>query len=326
MKTIVYTAILIAGLTLDGCGRIAIFTAPNRVADAESDDRSTSAQNQFIEILEAGKYEDLDTITEKLTSAYLKKPNNARTNLYLGMAHLWAVAEHNRLNPAPARITERLTLADFYLGEANKLQPGDARIVGFQASARMAMGSVHEVERWKRMGYFQAKDAISDYPEFNLFVLSNALIQLPPHDPALTEAEDALWRTVEVCFDRDIDPAHLSATRLESDIIRSQKNFSGSQRDRACFNSELAPHNMEGFFLHFGDVLAKRGKEANAKIMYQLASVAPSYSSWPYQHVISDRMENLSALVEQFRHAKTVEDEPELMARANYACVACHQK
>lgn len=326
MKTISYIFLLVLGWILTGCGEIAVMTAPNRVAIETSDNNAISAQTQFLQALEQGDYQKLDTVTEKLTGSYLQQPNDSRTNLYLGMAHLWAVAERDRLDPIPARIIERLTLADFYLGEASKLNPDDARIVGFQASARMAMGSVHNVERWKRMGYFQAKDAISDYPEFNLFVLSNSMIQLPTQDPKLEEAEQALWRTVEVCFDRQIDPSKLDTAALRADIIQGQKKFSGSQRDKACFNSKLAPHNVEGFFLHFGDVLAKTGNETNAKIMYQLASAAPSYSTWPYRQVLSDRIDNLSTIVDKFRKAKTEEDEPELMARAGYSCVACHQK
>lgn len=324
MKSIVYIVVLLACLT--GCGKIAIATAPSRTPDVSSDHLSESMQHQFMEILHSGEYDKIDTTIEQLTAAYLQQPNDPKTNLYLGMAHLWAVAERNRLHPVPARIIERLTLADFYLGEASSLNPDDARIVGFQAAARMAMGSVHNVEKWKRMGYFEAKDAISDYPEFNLFVLSNSMIQLPAHDPTLSEAEEALWQTAEVCFDRKIDPAQLEVSAIQADIIQAQKNFSGSQRDRACFNSEIAPHNIEGFFLHFGDVLAKTGNQVNASIMYQLASTTPSSSSWPYQKVAASRLDKLSAMVQQFHNAKRVEDEPEIMARSGYACVACHEK
>jgi len=326
MKSVIYIFFLVASMTLSGCGKIAIATAPNRLANEISDESSKSAQLQFMQVLEQGEYAELDSVIEKLTSVYLHQPNDSRTNLYLGMAHLWAVAERNRLHPVPARIIERLTLADFYLGEASTLNPDDARILGFQASARMAMGAVHNVERWKRMGYFEAKDAINDYPEFNLFVLSNSMVQLASHDPGLNEAEDVLWQTAAICFGRKIEPSKVNASELRADIIRSQYNFSGSKRDKACFNSELAPHNVEGFFLHFGDVLAKTGNEANAKIMYQLASATPSANNWPYRQVAETRIKKLSAMVEQFSNAKSVEDEPEIMARSTYACVACHQK
>jgi len=324
MKSIIYVMIVTASLC--GCEKIAIATAPSRVASESADPATTSAQNQFMQLLKNGQYKQLDANIESLTRVYLKQPNDARTNLYLGMAHLWAVAERNRLSPVPARIIDRLTLANFYLGEARALQPDDARIAGFQASARMAMGSVHHDERWKRMGYFEAKDAIREYPEFNLFVLSNSMAQLPPHDPRVNEASDALWRTMDVCFDASFDPARVNASALQAQIIQAQKHYAASPRDRACFNSAIAPHNVEGFFLHFGDVLAKTGSETNARIMYQLASSIPSANNWPYQKVAQKRLQKLYDRFERFRHAQSEQDEPEIMARSAYACVACHQQ
>lgn len=326
MKIAGCAMVLLAGIVLTGCGRVAVWLAPGRVPETATDSASETARTAFRTTLENGQYQNLDNVTEQLTRAYLAHPNDARTNLYLGMAHLWAVAERDRLKPVPARIIERLALADFYLGEAAQLAPDDARVTGFQAAARMAMGSVHADERWKRMGYFQAKDAISEYPEFNLFVLSTAMAQLPSHDPGLNEAEDTLWHTADVCFGHTIDRTRFDADALRSEIMLAQKNFSGSHRDRACFNSVLAPHNIEGFFLHFGDVLAKNGKQADAEAMYRLASASPAYSTWPYRHVAETRLASLSKHVEQFREARRVEDEPEMMARAGYACVACHQK
>ncbi len=326
MKMIAYAMALLASIALTGCGQVAVWLAPNRVPETATDSASESARTAFRTTLENGQYQHLDGVTEQLTRAYLVHPNDARTNLYLGMAHLWAVAERDRLKPVPARIIERLALADFYLGEATRLAPDDARVAGFQAAARMAMGSVHADERWKRMGYFQAKDAISKYPEFNLFVLSSAMAQLPSHDPGLNEAEDALWRTLDECFGHSVDRTRYDAKALHSEVALAQKNFNGSRRDRACFNSVLAPHNIEGFFLHFGDVLAKKGKQTDAEAMYRLASASPTYASWPYRQVAEIRLASLSMHVERFRKAKSTEDEPEMMARASYACVACHQK
>lgn len=326
MKSIIYIGIVAVGLSIGGCEKIAIATAPSRVASEAKDQTSIAAQNQFRQLLKNGEYNKLDTSIENLTQVYLKQPNDPRTNLYLGMAHLWAVAERNRLSPVPARIIDQLTLANFYLGEASALQPNDARIVGFQASARMAMGSVHHDESWKRMGYFEAKNAIRDYPEFNLFVLSNSMAQLAPHDPRVNEARDALWKTVDICFDAHVDPARVNASELLAQVIHAQKHYSASPRDRACFNSAIAPHNVEGFFLHFGDVLAKTGSEKNARIMYQLAGMIPSANNWPYQKVAQTRLQELAYRLEQFHHAKSEQDEPEIMARSAYACVACHQQ
>ena len=308
----------------NGCAGIAIATAPSRNPSPSTAPAAREARRAFHRALETGDYASLPQVTEQLTAAYLSAPNDPQTNLDLGMAHLWTVAERERNKPIPPTVIDQLTLADYYLGQAAHLSPGDARITGFQASARMALGSVHGDERWKRMGYFELRDAIGEYPEFNLFVLSATMIQLPQGDPGLVEAEDAIWKNLDACLDHQVDRDHLE--RLDGELRAGQSGPAESKRFRACFNSDRAPHNVEGFFLHLGDVLSKRQQPTRARVAYGLAKSSTSYATWPHAIVLEERLKNLDARTAQFRAAKTVAEEPELTARAGYFCVSCHQR
>ncbi|MBS2016773.1 MAG: hypothetical protein JST00_28065 [Deltaproteobacteria bacterium] len=314
-------------LSTSGCAAIAISTAPSRNAVVSADARVTDAHRTFRQTLAEGDYEKLGSAIEKLSGAYLLEPNEPQINLDLGMAHLWRVAERERMTPIPPTIIDDLAVADFYLGQALLLAPDDARITGFQASTRMAMGSVHHDERQKRIGYFQMKDAVAAYPEFNLFVRSSVMSQLPSGDPGLEEAESALWEDLGACLDFSVDRTQPDIERIaNAGRAMLAKGAPTTRRERACLDSSFAPHNFEGFFWQFGDVLTKRGKPALAKKVYAIARVAPSFEQWS----LRDTFEATSARADEraaaFARASRAEEEPELYARSKYFCVSCHAK
>lgn len=62
---------------------------------------------------------------------------------------------------------------------------------------------------------------------------------------------------------------------------------------RACWNSWIAPHNFEGFFLNFGDMLARANDLPNARAMYEAARLPKSYAQWPYRDVLERRLARL---------------------------------
>ena len=52
---------------------------------------------------------------------------------------------------------------------------------------------------------------------------------------------------------------------------------------RACWNSWIAPYNLQGFFRNFGDMLVKEGKPEIARKIYQTAMDHPDFETWPYK-------------------------------------------
>jgi hypothetical protein len=93
-----------------------------------------------------------------------------------------------------------------------------------------------------------------------------------------------------------------------------------------CWNSWIAPHNFEGFFLNFGDMLVKAGQPETAVVMYRNARLAREFPTWPYRAVLEARIANAAANVEPFRRADSPPGAPALMVRSAFACMACHQE
>jgi len=62
-------------------------------------------------------------------------------------------------------------------------------------------------------------------------------------------------------------------------------------KKRVCWNSWIAPHNFEGFFLNLGDMLVKAGDWQTAQKIYANAKLPKEYATWKYQAVLEERNE-----------------------------------
>ena len=93
---------------------------------------------------------------------------------------------------------------------------------------------------------------------------------------------------------------------------------------RVCWNSWIAPHNLEGFFLNMGDMLVKSGDWQTARKIYANAKLAHEYPTWPHRDVLEERMQSAEANVAAF-NAPPSDDKPVMMNSA-IACMACHQQ
>ena len=301
------------------CDDLAVKFAPKKTAKVSDSELSKRAHAYFLDSLSSGSYENLPEATRLLTAAYLQNPRDASISFHLGMAHLWRVAERSREPVRDPTITDHLILADKYLSEARKLDPSDARIPGFEGSVKMALGSIHQDEALKRRGYFILKDGMKAYPEFNFFTMSFVLSNAPRTDSKFNDAVDYAWKNVDLCVGHPVG-------RTASDVKHLAAAFpaaiAGGSHDRACQNPPSAPHNIEGFLLHMGDILVKKGDVDTGREIYALAKAAPTYSSWPYASVLDARIEQADARAQAF--AAGAQPAPELMFQSPYACTGCH--
>jgi len=64
------------------------------------------------------------------------------------------------------------------------------------------------------------------------------------------EGLDDQWRNLDVCVGETVDRQH-------PDYARYMRLETREGPKRVCWNSWIAPHNFEGFFLNFGDMLVK---------------------------------------------------------------------
>lgn len=101
----------------------------------------------------------------------------------------------------------------------------------------------------------------------------------------------------------------------------------GVTRGQACWNSWVAPHNIEGFFLNMGDMLVKRGDWQTGIKVYALAQGLGSYPRWAFRDVLEARIARAEQNVAAFRRPDAdAADSPPIMLRSRFACVACHQQ
>jgi hypothetical protein len=183
----------------------------------------------------------------------------------------------------------------------------------------MTEGTIHKDEKLVRRGYYTMKDAVAAWPEFNYFTSGYGAGALPHDSPRFREGLEAQWRNLDVCVGEQVD-------RVNPDYTRYMRLETNEGPKRVCWNSWIAPHNVEGFFLSFGDMLVKAGDPATAVTMYRNARLSPEYASWPYRNLVDDRIANATRNVEAFRRRPTPPDGPTMMVQSRYACMGCHER
>ncbi len=74
-----------------------------------------------------------------------------------------------------------------------------------------------------------------------------------------------------------------------------------------------------------GDMLVKAGDWQTAQKIYANAKLAKEYSTWKYQTVLEDRIQQAQANVALF-NAPPETSKARIMINSDYACMACHQE
>ena len=95
---------------------------------------------------------------------------------------------------------------------------------------------------------------------------------------------------------------------------------------RACWNSWIAPHNFEGFFLNLGDMLVKQGDAATARRVYAYAKLSKTYAQWPFRSVLEGRIAQAEENIALFRNPKPGERTRTMMAHSAFSCMVCHRQ
>jgi hypothetical protein len=305
-------------LTL-ACQPIAIWAAPRKTPVPATAPEAKAANTRFWEVLHGGRYDELPEVIEGLQRIYVEHPADPETAAHLGFAHLWRITESVRLVQPPATVTDEMILARKYLGEAVGLVPEDARFQGLYAAATMGEGAIHGDEKLLRTGYFALMDSVDAWPEFNIFVTGFVMSRLPHDDPKFADALELQWRSADLCGETSFD-------RVAADFSPYMSKERRDGPKRACWNSWIAPHNFEGFFLNWGDMLVKYGDVETAKKIYANARLSKTYDSWPFKDVLERRIVQAAGNVKPFREMARGEGERTMMIVSSFACVACHQK
>ncbi len=305
-------------LPAGGCATLAVWSAPDKTASAARTPESERADALFWATLHGGRYDEIPRALTAVKAAYLANPSDAVTAAHAGWLHIWRLAERARVAPTPD-ITDDAVLARKYFEEAVRLDPREARYLGFYASLLMTEGTIHRDEKLVRRGYYTMQAAVAAWPEFNYFTSGYGAGALPYDSPRFREGLEAQWLNLDVCVGERVD-------RANPDFARYMRLDTKTGPKRVCWNSWIAPHNFEGFFLNFGDMLVKAGDPDRAVKMYANAKLTADYAAWPYKAVLDDRIANAGANVQAFRKADAAPGAPVMMIRSTYACMGCHQE
>jgi hypothetical protein len=319
-RPLVACAAALLAATLAGCSYMAVRSAPAKKASESRTEASLKADELFWQTLHSGRYEEIPASLNALKGAYLSNPNDAVTAAHIGWMHIWRLAEGSRLDRVAPTITDDAILARRYFQEAVQLNPNEARYLGFLASATMTEGSIHKDEKVTRRGSFLMQDAIRAWPEFNLFTAGYGASRLSPESERFKQALEWQWQTLDLCAGEKIDRANPVFRRYLSLVTTEGPK-------RACWNSWIAPHNFEGFFLNMGDMLVKSGDWQIAQKIYTNAKSSPTYAQWKFRDVLEARIADAQANVEIFNAAQDNADKARrrIMIASPFACMACHQ-
>jgi len=298
---------------------------PNAENVLASDDLGRFANDYFWEQFHAGNYDLVDSVLYYLTASYTDNPNNLETVTHLGFAHVWKLAERARLDEIPPTIIDHATLNLKYYSESYDMNPRDPRVLGFLADAQMTLGSINDDGRLQRQGWFDGQQSIRQWPEFNYFTVGYVLSAQPHTEKRFQDAVDWMWKTLDICYCEQVDRDNFDI----GPYLPLEAQETDNRRLRACWNSWIAPHNLEGYYLNMGDMLVKSGDWERGLMIYELVKQIPEYERWPYQELLEQRIANAQTNVERFRQeverGQVLDDNQVMLFNTSVACAVCHE-
>lgn len=311
-------------LGMISCADFAVRSAKKKPAGTEPGDYVRAANAFFWKRFHAGDYDSIPVIIDSLNLALSHEPDDLRSTAHLGFVHIWALSERqNRKNPDPA-IIEQVFLARRYFQEAVTMDDADPRLLGFLADMTLAEGAHLDNDKEKTEGYFVGLHSIREWPQFNKFTIGYAFAGLDTGSANFKEGLRWQYESMNDCA------CEIKGTDRMSDSAKTAIIFESKtpRVKRACADTWIAPHNLEGFFLNMGDMLVKSGQWEKARQIYALARIAPAYSQWPFKDTLDARILNARANVAVFNRPpdeRNLSRQAVMMSASGYSCMGCHK-
>lgn len=233
-----------------------------------------------------------------LDAAAKAMPNEEKVHLFLGLAHLWRLAEPLPGEETPAMQAPSAIAARDHLEKAYELCPTDHRIAAWLGPVLVRFGRALNDQPTIDRGLAVLDKGITHYPSFVLFSKLLVFADLAHDAPEFVKAVDAVFENIDACTATPADPA--------------------------CTNATI-PHNAEGAGLFLGDALAKGGHRAEAEAAYRATAEGPAFATWSYQAELSSRMANLDDRIAKLRNSDPADDPP-VAWQSTTQCVVCHQQ
>ncbi|MDX2166679.1 MAG: hypothetical protein SF182_06430 [Deltaproteobacteria bacterium] len=280
------------------------------IASPRASRAAGEAERAFWQTL-FGEAELADRALALLTAVADREPANGRAPFLAAMTHLYlfgeAVTAYPRATPAQSA---HIDAARAHFARALPLlyQPGvgDTRAPGFASGTTYVAGVLAGDDALRAQGVAEMAAAAEINPLFNAF---NPIGAVPP----------AVFPS---------DPEYAGALRLLDEYFpQAALQCAGPDgvQGEICFNDGLAPHNLEGTFLFFGDVYAKAGRVEAARNAYQTSFDVGRQSGWRAEFLaeVQQRLDDLPANVARFQDADP-DNDPPMLGVANRGCAHCH--
>jgi hypothetical protein len=249
------------------------------------------AEGRFFEILNH-RPQDRSAALGELMAAYAANPDDARTNLWLGLNHLWLAAEGDRTDP---RVIENLILAERFLDRAQELNPSDRRVPSWLVPARRALARIERDPERARGLEAELLAAYREDPGFHSFSVALAGFGAPKDSAAFARGLAALRRPDGGC----------------------------NEDDPSCENRPRWPHNVEAFLTFAADYELKAGERDAAAEILERVRALPSYETWPFRTEVEDRLAHQDLYADLYGNGDLTDDPPTLVA-GDRACQVCH--
>lgn len=279
-----------------------------RVVTRTLSSSATRAERAFWAVLH-GDSTDVDGAFALLDKATRRARSDGYSHFLTAMLHLYRfggrVTDYPHADPAThadvLAAREAFTRAVPLLWDG---VTGDSRVPGFEASTTFVTGVLTGDAALKAQGLQEIAVAAAANPLFNSFNELGAVVPTLAYDsPELAAVVDRL----DTYFP----------------VLGAQCGTQGE----TCFNAGLAPHNLEGTFLLFGDVYAKAGRPVDAVRYYDTAVSIGAGDGWRPQFLQSavERAGSVDDRVSRFRDGDPT-NEPPLLGVAGGACAYCHNR
>jgi hypothetical protein len=325
MKKLLFAIVV---LVQAGCAFMLSYIKDKKPSATEKPEALAANEYMWDQIHQAN-YDSIPVILEKLNKAYALDPNDVKVTAHLGFVYLWAFSERIR-DESKERMLENVLLSNRYFKEAIVLNPKDPRIHGFQAAVEMCEGALTNNLELLAKSYFKGLKAIRKWPQFNKFALGYVESQLDTGSRMYKQGLKYQWEIIDDCSEKKLTEELIleNPTVVLSRLYEEIKNSKDPKIKRACGNSWIAPHNWEGFFLNFGDMLVKAGKPGKAKVMYEATRISPVFEEWAYKGLIDERIDGMNENLIAFNQKQNLiqlDGEKQLMINSEISCSGCHR-
>jgi hypothetical protein len=286
-------------------------------ADQPCDDRLDPADVFFWDRFHAGDYDAIPQILDRLQAALVERPDDPSLQRHVAWANIWRLGELSRGTVTGPDLASSIAQTRPDFARAWALNPDDPRVLGFLAGITLAEGILFKDATLYDEGSALFAQGIAAWPEFNYFSSGYILSQLPRDSAGFQLGLEQQWRNVDVC-------AGIVVDRQQPDLVATFARETHVGRLRVCWNSWIAPFNLEGFLLNLGDMLVKNGQVATGVQVYQAAQQADGYERWPFRGVLEQRIVDAAENATRFNQPSAGAGHT-IMFQSSYSCMGCHQ-